>query len=153
MTKSTLIGKNLMDFIQQAPEKVGMTELPIGSFVEPTPGETVLIKASPATLTLALQFAAFGERVNRHGREVEARDSLAQQRECQKEFEYFAGPTNEALNTLLGVQMRLDLALAGVDYSKYPGVGLNANLEIVGYEGRQARISELLEAIGAFRDR
>ncbi len=147
MIKKPLMGKNLLDFIQQAPEKTGMTILPDKSFVDPASGGVALAKASQATLALAFQFSSFGEYFNRRHCEVEESDSVAMQREYRDEFQHLAEPAARALQNLLGVQMRLDLASAGIDYAKYPGVGLNANLEIVGYEDPPTSGSEFLQEL------
>lgn len=136
MTKSSLIGAFLMDFIEGAPERQNIAAIPLEYLTirtEASVGEVLVPMASKATQKLALQMVAMVDAVIKRREELKKADSYQAIQAFELEENELSSPAIAAVKQLFQLQMRLDLREVGVDSRKYQVLALGENLEIIGY--------------------
>lgn len=137
MTKTTIYGPSILDWMTGGPDRENVTEviaeIKNQGLVKRIDGDVVLCEASPALKRLVRMAEACYIAAAKAHDDVIARDSLNEHKSFHDELDAIVAPAATAMRSLFKAQLQLDLVYAGVDRSKYLGIALADDGNIVGY--------------------
>lgn len=148
MTKTTIYGPSILDWMTGGPDRENVTEVKNQGLVARIDGDVVLCEASPALKQIVRMAEACNIATTKAHDDVLARDSLNEHKSFHAELDAIVGPASNAMQSLFKAQLQLDLVYAGVDRSKYLGIALADDGNIVGYTTAEVATKASLAAAG-----
>ncbi|HYD93045.1 MAG TPA: hypothetical protein VEB18_01135 [Candidatus Paceibacterota bacterium] len=146
MSYTSLVGLNIDDFVEQGPEREGITEISNDRLVITKPDDAVLAPLSKASRRILLQIAAMDQCVlNAHER-VKATDSRSQYEAFQQDVADNILPLTEILVARSTLQLAIDVRANGGDPSKYSQLLVTREHKIIGVSNVREALMRIDEA-------
>lgn len=132
MSTVSLFGPNLDDFIEQGPEREGVTEISTGLAIVREESDLVVAPMSAALKRIMLQTTAFFAFTKAQEERIRATDSKATWDAFESEVNELFTPTIQMLATRSFVQMMLDVRAAGKNPPEFVHFAVTTDGYIVG---------------------